>query len=43
MSKLNLIINYSDFNEDRAKLHEAIKFYKPLNILLIGSYSRADY
>ena len=43
MSKLNLIISHPDFNEVKAELLVAIKFYKPLSILLIGSYSRGDY
>ena len=42
MSKLNLTISHPDINEVKAELIEAIQFYKPLSILLIGSYSRDE-
>lgn len=42
MSKLNLTISHPDFNEVKAELIVAIQFYKPLSILLIGSYSRDE-
>ena len=43
MSKLNLKISHPDLNEVKSELLGAINFYKPLSILLIGSYSRGDY
>ena len=43
MSKLDLNICHPNLNDIKAELLEAINFYEPLSILLIGSYSRGDY